>query len=267
MTAAIVPEGWEPRRFGLHGLEIARALLRPGTYLGYAHEAVSVVADVVAFPLGIVGPDPATPRPRWAAHSTPVLLVHGYGHNRSAWVYLAARLRDAGITDVETFDYNPLFDDVPTLGARLRQKVSSVLSLTGERRVDVVGHSLGGIVARWMIEECDGWDAVRTCVTVSTPHSGTLAALLGPGRTARQLRPGSDVIRRLEDDLRPSRIRWISYYTNIDALVVPASSAKLVHPSAVVENVLIKDMGHLGVLRSSLLAADITARLCHPSAA
>ena len=271
MTLPIVPDRWTHRDWShdpVLGLasSVARALLRPATYLGVAREAASAVADAVMFPLGMMhaplvdGVDGAG-----RSRTRPMILVHGYGHNKSAWLFLAGRLRQAGIDRVETFDYNPMADDIPTLGAALRHRVDALLCRTGADRVDVVGHSMGGVVCRWMIQECGGSDLVRTCVTVSTPHEGTLAAVLGPGRTARQLRPHSPVMRRLRRSLHPSDVRWIAYYSNIDALVIPATSGRLEGDGVKVENILIKDRGHLGILLSGRLADDILSRLRHPA--
>ena len=263
MGRGIVPEppaGWTSVLAG-----VGRALIRPSTYIGYAREAMAALTDVAVYPMGLMA-EPQGPSGPAQASAPPVILVHGFGHNRSAWLYLARHLRQSGISTVETFDYNPLADDVPTLGAALRHRVDALRRRTGADRVDLIGHSMGGIVCRWMIQECGGWDLVRTCVTVSSPHQGTRWAAFGPGRVAHQLRPQSPVIQRLARTLRPSGVRWISYYSNIDALVMPATSARLDADGVRVENILMKDLGHLGILLSGRLAADIVGRLRHPAA-
>src|SRR5205807_1374944 len=133
MTLPIVPDRWIHRDWSHDPFlelasSVARALLRPATYLGYAREAASAVADAVVFPLGMIhrplieGDSDIQGRTR----TRPVMLVHGYGHNKSAWLYLAGRLRQAGIDSVETFDYNPLADDIPTIGAALRHRVDAL---------------------------------------------------------------------------------------------------------------------------------------------
>ena len=240
---------------------IARAMLRPGTYGGYAREALSLAADAAAFPLGLVRPGDTPAAPRTSTAEVPVVLVHGYGHNRSAWFLFAERLRSAGIAEIDTINYDVLLSDIPLLGSRLRAKVEHVLERTGADRVDLIGHSLGGMVARWMIQECGGWDLVRTCVTVATPHEGTTTAALGAGRIASQLRPKSRVIRRLSDTMRQSDVRWVAFYSNIDVLIQPASSAKLAHPLARADNVLVKDRGHFGILFSRRLVDEVAQRL------
>lgn len=56
--------------------------------------------------------------------------------------------------------------------ADLRAFVHAVLDFTGARRVDIVGHSLGGVLARaWMREDRAG-HLVRRLVTLDSPHHG-----------------------------------------------------------------------------------------------
>jgi pimeloyl-ACP methyl ester carboxylesterase len=125
--------------------------------------------------------------------------------------------------------------------------------------VHLVGHSLGGVVSRWFVQELGGAEVVDTVVTVASPHHGTLAALTAApfGRTAKQLLPGSEVVTRLNAKPLPKGVRWIAFYSNLDLLVQPGSSGKL--DGAV--NVLVKDHGHLSILLSVKVARSISAQL------
>lgn len=239
------------------------ALMRPGTYLGHAREAIGIARALAAYPAGLreaaLSCGEATGD---ACHDTPVVLVHGYGHNRSAWVLVERTLRVAGFHRVTTLNYNPLRDDVPAIAHRLAAHIEQVRTLAGVDKVHVVGHSLGGIVLRWYVQELGGDKHVATGITVAAPHHGTVAALLAAplGPTAKQLLPGSTVLRRLR---RPTtKVRWVSYYSNLDLLVQPCRSAVLENA----DNVLIKDHGHLSILLSPKLARSIVAELEAPAA-
>jgi pimeloyl-ACP methyl ester carboxylesterase len=54
----------------------------------------------------------------------------------------------------------------------LRRFVHAVLEYTGARQVDIVGHSLGGTLARAWMQEDRSWNLVRRLVTVASPNHG-----------------------------------------------------------------------------------------------
>ena len=148
--------------------------------------------------------------------------------------------------------------------ARLARLVEKTCEETGYEKVHVVGHSLGGILLRWYVQELGGDATVDTAVTIASPHEGTdLARLVfGPrSRTIRQIAPGSPTMRRLAEGARPSPVRWIAYYSNLDALVVPATSAMISAPELQAHNVFVKDQGHLSILLAPAVTSSIVEQL------
>jgi triacylglycerol esterase/lipase EstA (alpha/beta hydrolase family) len=244
---------------------LRRAVTRPETYTGTLRELTSAAACVVRYPLGILEGAIRAGRPCGQAElDTPVLLVHGYGHNRSGWTALSRALRCAGFTSVHTWNYNPLRHDVPTLAAQLGERVELLRAITGSEKVHVVGHSLGGVLLRWYVQELGGDQTVDTAITIASPHEGTeLASLVfGPrSRTIRQIAPGSAIMRRLASGARATPVRWIAYYSNLDGLVMPATSAKISAPELRAVNVFVKDQGHLSILLAPAVTGSITEQL------
>ena len=244
---------------------LRRAVTRPETYTGTLRELTSTAACVVRYPLGIVEGAIRTGRPCGEATlDTPVLLVHGYGHNRSGWTALSRALRCAGFTSVHTWNYNPLRHDVPTLATHLGERVELLRAITGSEKVHVVGHSLGGVLLRWYVQELGGDRTVDTAVTIASPHEGTdLARLVfGPrSRTIKQIAPGSSIMRRLAETARPMPVRWIAYYSNLDGLVMPATSAMISAPDLRAVNVFVKDQGHLSILLAPAVTGSIVEQL------
>jgi triacylglycerol lipase len=257
-----------------HAAALARTLVRPGAYAGAAREAAIGAFSVATYPLGLRAA-PAACAPRHTATRSrsvapdvarmPIVLVHGYFHNRSAFLSMGRSLRRAGFPYVHTLNYNPLAHDVFALARQLDREVEHVLETTGASRVQIVGHSMGGIVARTYVQTMAADERVDTVITLGTPHRGTHAARFGAGPAARQLRPGSPFLRILEETARPTAVRWISYYSDLDAMIIPTSSGKLVHPALHAVNVMSRDTGHLSLLMNGEVLRGIVGYLSDPA--
>jgi hypothetical protein len=142
-------------RLGL-GLSLAGAA--PVAVAGAAHGArrvrgsASCSASCSSFPSSAGGWLPtACRRCRQAAGRPgarpPVLLVHGYGCSRAAWWWLRRRLEGAGWT-VATISLEPIYGSIDDYVEPLARRIDAVLAETGAERLLLVGHSMGGLVAR-----------------------------------------------------------------------------------------------------------------------
>ena len=129
------------------------------------------------------------------AAGTPILLVHGVTDNRSIFTVLRRGLRRRGFGRVTTLNYTPLTEDVREVATPGVGVVEAICAETGYERIHVIGHSMGGLVARYYVQRMGGDERVHTVVALGTPHSGTFPARLVPHPVARQMRPGSDVLR------------------------------------------------------------------------
>lgn len=255
---------------------VGGAMRRPGTYPSFAKEVLLAGLNLILYPAGVISTalevetstrlgDRFTQVPlRYLAPdaaSTPIVLLHGAFHNRSAFLLMRRALRRFGFRFVDTMNYNVIGHDVPELAAQLAAHVDEVLERAGATHVHLIGHSFGGLVARYYVQELDGHEKVHTCITLGTPHRGTYAAIVGRGRAARQLRPGSHLIRQLAQGARRLPVRFVSFYSNLDSLVLPASNGKIVEPALRARNILVKDVGHLSLLTSRALIRSIAEML------
>lgn len=256
-------------------LSAARFACSPGVWAGAVREMALCGFNTATYPLGI---RPGTPS--WHAPldeqslqarnnldldpdlaATPVLLVHGYIHNRSAFLAMSRQLKRAGFRYVDGVNYNALTDGIPEAAARLGAEVERVLDATGADRVMIVGHSMGGIVARYYIQELGGEDTVDTVITLGSPHEGTYASYVGLGTATAQLRPNSALLQRLRTSARPGPVRWIAFWSDLDVLVAPIGNAKLEHPALNAHNVRVRNTGHLSLLASGSVLRDVLAHL------
>ncbi len=178
---------------------------------------------------------------------TPVLLVHGIMDNRSVFTVFRRALRRRGFGTVHAVNYSLLTGDVRTAAHELRTHVERLRERTGAERVHIVGHSLGGVIARYFVQRLGGGHVVDTLVTLGSPHAGTYSAYLLPTPLAAQLRPGSDLVSELAEPAPGCPTRFLVVWSRMDQLIVPQRNARLDHPDLHVEQLEMRDVGHLSL--------------------
>ncbi|MYT33240.1 MULTISPECIES: alpha/beta fold hydrolase [unclassified Streptomyces] len=198
----------------------------------------------------------------------PVLLLHGFVDNRSVFVLLRRSLHRHGWRHVEALNYSPLTCDLRRAAELLGRHVEEFCARTGHRRVDIVGHSLGGLIARYYVQRRGGDARVRTLVTLGTPHSGTrVAPLMSAHPIVRQMRPDSPVIAELALPAPRCRTRFVAFWSQEDQVMVPATTARIDHPDLMAENVRVIGVGHLALPVNATVAAGVREALTSTEAA
>jgi pimeloyl-ACP methyl ester carboxylesterase len=177
----------------------------------------------------------------------PVVLVHGLIDNRSIFTVMRRSLRRRGFAHVCSWNYSPLLTDVARGARDLGEHIERICEQTGHERVHVVGHSLGGLIARYHVQRQAGDTRVESLVTLGTPHSGSLLAHLAPTPLIRQLRPASPVLRELQEPAPGCRTRVTAVYSDLDQVVLPTSSGRCEHPDLAARNVLVRGVGHMSL--------------------
>lgn len=181
--------------------------------------------------------------------------------NRSVFTLLRRGLLRRGFGRVVSMNYSLLTNDVRAAAERLAAEVERLVAETGYERIHVVGHSMGGLIARYYVQRLGGHERVHTLVTMGTPHGGTRAAYLLPSRLCRQLRPGSDLVAELAEPAPGCDTRFICYWSDLDQVVVPQRNGRLLHPDLSVRNVLVRGVGHMSLPIQGRLVREITAAL------
>ncbi|MGW3831983.1 lipase family alpha/beta hydrolase [Streptomyces microflavus] len=250
-------------------------------------ELVVLTGHLVAYPFGLTqerrtqpdpppettpgaapGAAPGTPGthpnrlPGSLAAERPVVLLHGFIDNRSVFVLLRRTLARHGRRHLASLNYSPLTRDLRTAAGLLGRHVEEVCARTGQREVDIVGHSLGGLIARYYVQRLGGDRRVRTLVTLGTPHGGTAVA---PGAgihpIVRQMRGRSALIEELRRPAPGCRTRFVSFWSELDQVMVPVQTACVDHPDLDAVNVRVTGIGHLALPVHPAVAAAVREAL------
>lgn len=253
-----------------------RALCSRATLTGGLTELAWVGAHLLMYPLGTrteelrpdprirPGEQPLGARALFAADPLaariPVVLVHGLVDNRSVFSVMRRGLRRRGFTQICTWNYSPLLSDVARGAADLGARIEQICEQTGHDRVHVVGHSLGGLIARFHVQRQGGDRRVESLVTLGTPHGGSLLAHVVPTPLVRQLRPGSPVIRELEEPAACTT-RVTAIYSDLDQIVLPTNAGRCDHPDLDARNLLFRGIGHMSLPRDGGVVDEVAATL------
>jgi triacylglycerol lipase len=199
-----------------------------------------------------LGKDAAT---RVAPGGVPVLCVHGYMCNRGIWWWMRRKLAARGLT-VATLTLEPPHGGIADFAAQLHRRIEAVCAETGAAQVALVAHSMGGLVARAYLRDHGAARVVRL-VTIATPHHGTSVAHFGIGRDAREMEPGSALLRSLA--AQPPAVPTLSIWSPADNFVAPQDSSRL----AGARERIVPAHGHMSLLLSPTVLAIVLHELEH----
>ncbi|HEY2743435.1 MAG TPA: alpha/beta fold hydrolase [Polyangia bacterium] len=188
----------------------------------------------------------------------PVVLLHGFAMNRTNWIWLGRRLAHRGIGPIYATSYfSP--QSVRRSAEQLGRFIDRVRAREKSDRVDVVAHSLGGVVVRYYIERLGGAKHIGRVVTIGSPHNGTVIARLGAlFPSARETIAGSSFYADLGPLVAREGIAFTSVWSRADAIIEPPESSSI---APVGEDCVFENLGHLSLLLSPRVLDTIADRL------
>ncbi len=181
-----------------------------------------------------------------------VVFLHGFMARGPVFRPMREAITRSHAVETLSLSYAP-FDRFEDVCARAR---ALVLGAHRGRPVTLVGHSLGGVVARWLIQEDERVaPSIDRLITLASPHEGTRAAPVAVGSLVAAIRPRSSVLERLEASRgKLDRVERWAVVAARDRLVTPPSSAAAL-PGA---EVVWLDVGHNEILfdRGAIAVVD-----------
>lgn len=237
---------------------------------------------VAAIAVGAVGGGSAPPAGGQVPARDPVVIVGGFltGQPIASAFYagLADRLRADGY---QAFIFGPVdfgLADIRDSAASLNRFVDDVRATTGAAKVDLIGHSQGGLTSRYYIKSLGGAAEVDSMISLSSLHYGTAVANLGaflllgncagiPG--CQQMTIGSSFLNQLNTgDDTIGAVVYTNFATIWDELVIPYTSGFLRNDGnntnvTVQAQCPFRFVGHVGVAFDATVYSGIVDALRH----
>lgn len=153
----------------------------------------------------------------------PLVFVHGLGGGRGDFLLMAQYLRWKG----RKRSYRIKFQkgqSIHEMAASLALFIREVTKATGHKKVEIVAHSLGGLVARAAVTEHGVAASVKTLITLGSPHLGTHPARYLHSKIITELRPGSPYLKKLNKKRWPKKVRGVAFWSLNDLFILPSES-------------------------------------------
>ena len=225
----------------LTGRAIGAGATAMGRSASWAYQSVAPGLRRQLFQAPLLGLMGLVPTPRYdqnesAGDKRPsrhreVLLVHGLAGHPSNFRAIERYLTHVAGRRSRAIDLRD-GDCLDEMAGHLRQTIANLTDCDGDdspQKVDLITHSMGGIVARLAMEDKATRARVATLITMATPHHGTHLARLADTPRTLDLRPDSPIMQRLAaQDFwdAPEGPRLFALWSRSDTTILPATSAR-----------------------------------------
>lgn len=180
--------------------------------------------------------------------SPPILIIHGFLGTRGSMYMLERRLVEDGFV-VVSFNLGTLnVRDIRRSAFLIHRKIERILAQTPSQRIDIIGHSMGGLIGLYYVKKLGGHTRVRKLIMMGTPIRGTWTALAGIltlglwSTSSWQLLPRSRFLDELAQGPMPPHVEvhtiaaardWVvplatTRLTGANAMTVPLGHSSLV---------------------------------------
>ncbi|MGH8505972.1 MAG: esterase/lipase family protein, partial [Stenotrophobium sp.] len=167
---------------------------------------------------------------RRKGRGTPIVFVHGFICNAGVWQPMMRWLARHSGTSMRAISLYPVLGDIDDYAAQLQRAVGDLCQRSGETRVMLVGHSMGGLVIRRYLRRFGSAQVARV-VTIGSPHHGVFipAKMARRGRNLAQMKHGSAWLAELGKDEAGAEVPLLSIWSPHDNVCAPQDTSRLAH--------------------------------------
>lgn len=173
-----------------------------------------------------------------------IILIHGFMSTPIHWLIFKKRLESLqegdGNVQVLTFGYNSITGSLD----KWAEDLEKMCRLLDTDKIVLAGHSLGGLISLWAASNiAKSADKIPVkVVTFGTPFYGTKMAQFSISANGRRLQSSMPQIAKTEEILRGEEVELTGYWSLLDRIIIPHSSAAPKNGKAVE----IKGLSHPG---------------------
>ncbi|MHA1570104.1 MAG: alpha/beta fold hydrolase [Alphaproteobacteria bacterium] len=167
-----------------------------------------------------------------AGFRRPLLLIHGWFGTRGALLLMERWLKKKGFPVFSVNLGMPNVQDIEQSARQVTDKVVSLSERLGLAKINILAHSMGGLIGLWALKKLTLADYVQRFVTVGAPFHGTYVSATGLplfgllGKSLWQMLPNSPFLKRLHQGALPTDVGIYCVAARND-LLVPLNSAIL----------------------------------------
>jgi triacylglycerol lipase len=119
------------------------------------------------------------------SQKVPVLLLHGFFCNRGLWHSFAGQLAQRGHLCLG-INLEPVWASIDDYVPSITKAIDQLIEQTGQQKIAVVAHSMGGLAIRAYIRQY-GNEKIARVVTLGAPHQGTYISEYGHGKNVGEM--------------------------------------------------------------------------------
>ena len=236
--------------------------LHKASRLGWdiARESAASILTYELYPLGLISKSlPTLPSLslRRLGPKLPVLFIHGIFHNRSTFAWLKQRLYSKGFRQFKEVNLLTSIHPIPRLAEQVARETRLLIKKYNVPQVDIIAHSMGGVIARYFVQLLGGDGLIRNLITLGTPHRGTEWSKYSIIPHIRELTPQSRTIELLNHCPPPKHTRAIAVSGDLDIVIRPKDCTWWDG----VRNIHLSRVGHAGLLFSTRVLDIILSHL------
>lgn len=111
----------------------------------------------------------------------PLLMLHGVGFRDYSYINYWGRIPKNLLKNGASvyYGHQQAFGTIEGNGQMIKEKILDIVEVTGCEKVNIIGHSKGGLDARYAISTLGMGEYVASLTTISTPHQGSALADYG----------------------------------------------------------------------------------------